>query len=555
MPRRTVLLFFAVLISGIPCHADTIDSLYRELKNASRPNIKTANSLMIALDAEGTADSLYTFTNDDRAADIMKTLSLYMAYHYDAHYQYMLAVDAFRQMAAYAHEGGDLAAEGDALSQAAVEYHRTGNLEKAIEASMQALHIDSLLGDTALLSNDFSTLAGTCLAAGRHNDAVMMIERAIAIEQSRAVPEKLAIRYGIASEIYNKKGDTDRALHYAEMAYELDRKAGNAVGTARRLSQMADIYQARGELSQAENFYRRAISILEENGELHSLTIDYRQLGTVYFMQGNYRQSEQHLLKADSLAQRTGNKYLLSLTEKALADVYQAWGFYDKACPRLQKAMELRDSINTERLQQMAANFIGHDEIGQQHAELMSQRNTIRLLQTGIAVLALLLVASMVFLFLLRRKVRELNKLNSLRSEMQTPEPLQLTEEMDSIHTKPLPSLSQMADDDRQFLLKVVDFVNDNMKARKITVDLLAQEMCMSRSQLARRLTALTGESPNIFITNIRLEKARRLLKSTNMSVNEIAYECGYDESSYFIRVFRQELGMTPQQYRNMPIA
>lgn len=552
MPNRSFFLFIALLLSVIPCHADTIDSLYRELKNANRPNIKTANSLMIALDAEGTADSLYTFTSDDRAADIMKTLSLYMAYHYDAHYQYMLAVDAFRQMAAYAHEGGDQAAEGDALSQAAVEYHRIGNLEKAIEASMQALHIDSLLCDTALLSNDFSTLAGTCLAAGRHDDAVVMIERAIAIEQSRAVPEKLAIRYGIASEIYNKKGDADRALHYAEMAYELDRKAGNAVGTARRLSQMADIYQARGELSQAENFYRRAISILEENGELHSLTIDYRQLGTVYFMQGIYRLSEQYLLKADSLAQRTGNKYLLSLTEKALADNYQAWGHYDKACPRLQKAMELRDSINTERLQQMAANFIGHDEIDQQHAELMSQRDTIRLLQTGIAVLALLLVVSIVFLFILRRKVEELDKLN-------TKQPVEELDKLNSlqpvVELEKISSLTQMADDDRQFLLKVVDFVNVNMKARKITVDLLAQEMCMSRSQLARRLTALTGESPNIFITNVRMERARRLLKSTNMSVNEIAYECGYDEASYFIRVFRQELGMTPQQYRNMPIA
>jgi AraC-like DNA-binding protein len=158
----------------------------------------------------------------------------------------------------------------------------------------------------------------------------------------------------------------------------------------------------------------------------------------------------------------------------------------------------------------------------------------------------------------------ELDKLKSLQTvaesdKLNTKQPVEELDKLNSlqpvVELEKISSLTQMADDDRQFLLKVVDFVNVNMKARKITVDLLAQEMCMSRSQLARRLTALTGESPNIFITNVRMERARRLLKSTNMSVNEIAYECGYDEASYFIRVFRQELGMTPQQYRNMPIA
>ena len=92
------------------------------------------------------------------------------------------------------------------------------------------------------------------------------------------------------------------------------------------------------------------------------------------------------------------------------------------------------------------------------------------------------------------------------------------------------------------------------MEVRKITIDQLAEEMCMSRSQFSRRITALTKESPNAFITRIRLEKAIRLLKDTNMSIKEIAYDCGFDESNYFIRVFRQMYDMTPQQYRNAPI-
>ena len=275
MKRRLVVSISLILLVCSYSFANTVDSLFYELKGASKPSLATANSLMIALDAEGVVDSLYTFDRSIATANMMKTVCLYMAYHYDAHYQYARAADAFRMMATYAHEDDDLAGKGDALSQAAVEFHRIGDFENAIKANLEALHIDSLLGDTALLSNDFSTLAGTYLAAGRQEEAVRLIERAIEIERSKAVPTKLSIRYGNAAEIYNKNGNQALALKYAEMAYELDRKAGNAVGTARRLSQMADIYQAKGELTQATKFYGRAIDILEKEGELHSLTIDY----------------------------------------------------------------------------------------------------------------------------------------------------------------------------------------------------------------------------------------------------------------------------------------
>ena len=114
--------------------------------------------------------------------------------------------------------------------------------------------------------------------------------------------------------------------------------------------------------------------------------------------------------------------------------------------------------------------------------------------------------------------------------------------------------LKNMSSADRQFILNVVDYVHANMKVRKITIDQLAEEMCMSRSQFNRHITALTKESPNAFITRIRMEKAVRLLKDTNMSIKEIAYDCGFDESNYFIRVFRQMYDMPPQQYRNSPI-
>jgi AraC-like DNA-binding protein len=72
----------------------------------------------------------------------------------------------------------------------------------------------------------------------------------------------------------------------------------------------------------------------------------------------------------------------------------------------------------------------------------------------------------------------------------------------------------------------------------------------MSHSQLHRKLDALTGYSPNKFIRIIRLNKATALLKDSANSIACVALSCGYNDAGYFARVFKQEYGVTPQEWR-----
>ena len=72
----------------------------------------------------------------------------------------------------------------------------------------------------------------------------------------------------------------------------------------------------------------------------------------------------------------------------------------------------------------------------------------------------------------------------------------------------------------------------------------------MSHSQLHRKLDALTGCSPNKFIRVIRLNNARELLKNPAHSISTVAFNCGYNDPGYFTRVFKQEHGVTPQEWR-----
>jgi AraC-like DNA-binding protein len=75
----------------------------------------------------------------------------------------------------------------------------------------------------------------------------------------------------------------------------------------------------------------------------------------------------------------------------------------------------------------------------------------------------------------------------------------------------------------------------------------------MSRSQFTRRLTAASGMAASNFLNRIRLEKACRLLKGTEKPVSTIAYECGFDDTSYFSNLFKKQYKVTPMQFRIMP--
>ena len=556
--KKLTITLLCIVSMLLPFHsvADTADSLYQILKADERANHTVANSLMIMLDAEGIADTLYSFSRADERSYIMKTVALYMAYHYDAAYDYAKAASAFMEMARQAKLDDDIAAEGDAFSQAAVEFHHIGEFDEAIRVNLQALHIDSLLNDTALLSNDLSTLAATCLVANRIDEAVRYILLAIEKEESRATPTKLSIRYGHAAEIFNKKGDTEKALNYAQKAYEIDRKAGNDIGIARRLSQMADIYMDMREWKQAETCYQRAITVLEEKQERHSLTIDYKQMGSLFLKQHKPNKAIGWLLKADSLASMTGNRYFLSQITRLLANAYDALGQHTKAYTYLTKAMNLNDSIYNERVGQLTSNLRTHYELEQQRSELLRQKGIVTKQQCTIAILIGLIVALTLLFFFIRRKSTKAKGDDHKAVSADESETVQAEASvgLNDTQVKDGTYLKNMSSADRQFILSVVDYVHANMKVRKITIDQLAEEMCMSRSQFSRRIMALTKESPNTFITRIRMEKAIRLLKDTNMSIKEIAYDCGFDESNYFIRVFRQTYDMTPQQYRNAPI-
>ncbi|MEP1032185.1 ATP-binding protein [Ekhidna sp.] len=96
------------------------------------------------------------------------------------------------------------------------------------------------------------------------------------------------------------------------------------------------------------------------------------------------------------------------------------------------------------------------------------------------------------------------------------------------------------------FLKRAIEAVESNMMNDAFTVEDLSDLLAMDRTQLFRKMKAMTGESPSSFIRNIRLRRAKQMLESDAASVAEIAYAVGFSSPSYFIKCYKDQYGISP---------
>jgi len=97
---------------------------------------------------------------------------------------------------------------------------------------------------------------------------------------------------------------------------------------------------------------------------------------------------------------------------------------------------------------------------------------------------------------------------------------------------------------------KVISFMESHFN-EDLPLDSLVRLSGLSRSTFRRHFQETIGESPIVYLLKLRIKKATILLDSTNLSVAEIAFQCGFTDSNYFSHQFRKFWGFSPSAYRN----
>ena len=98
-------------------------------------------------------------------------------------------------------------------------------------------------------------------------------------------------------------------------------------------------------------------------------------------------------------------------------------------------------------------------------------------------------------------------------------------------------------------IVLAIDYMNQNYH-KKISLKELALQVNYSQYHFIRLFQKETGKTTFQYLTDIRVEKAREFLSTTNLSITEICLQCGFQNSSHFANFFKVQTGMRPREYR-----
>jgi transcriptional regulator GlxA family with amidase domain len=100
------------------------------------------------------------------------------------------------------------------------------------------------------------------------------------------------------------------------------------------------------------------------------------------------------------------------------------------------------------------------------------------------------------------------------------------------------------------FIRRINEVMTKHLSDDDFDINNLCEQLNLSRTQLYRKFRSLTSESPHDYFLKMKLQKARSLLTSSDLTVAEAAYRAGFKNVSHFSKAFTREFGINPSDIR-----
>ena len=168
-----------------------------------------------------------------------------------------------------------------------------------------------------------------------------------------------------------------------------------------------------------------------------------------------------------------------------------------------------------------------------------------RIIIYGLVMLVGLIVMITLILFQVyeyRQRVKKEREINEAKLAKQQHQLEKITAEL------ALSRAQQQHFSEEHFMQRLEEQIDLRLSDPMLDVEKLAVEMGMSRTGLYRKVKAATGQSPVELIRHIRLHKAQQLLRSTDATVQQVAYEVGFSAANYFAKCYKEEFGVSPTE-------
>ena len=440
----------------------------------------------------------------------------------------------------------------DELSILAVCTSRQSDYQKALRYAKECNAMDRASGDKEMISSSLNTIGAIYVDAKQPQEGLKYILEALQLAEEINHRARIAMYCGAAAETELSMSHFDAALRYIERAIRLEREDGRQMKLRVRLAQKAAILLGMKQHQEALAIFDSIIPYFRHEGNRQSLAISLNKVGhTLLSMSREQgcadaekrrleRQAVPYLREAVSLCHEMGNPY----NEMHARDgLYQAlWTISpDSARLELERFDLLKDSLYNNGAADLLARYnaeFGNTRLTEENTSVHRSRTIIL-----IVCLALLAVAVTLVVMLRRRSALQRRRLSEVT--------MTLDELRQRYENERADRQQELSARDKDFLSRTMVIIAEQIENNSVNVDALASQMAMSTTQFRNRLKAITGETPQAYITNIRMQKARQLLDNSTpqTTILDIALSCGYEDQGAFTRAFKRFYGVTPTDY------
>jgi len=432
-------------------------------------------------------------------------------------------------------------------------YWALGDNELAIEKGLAAVDIAEQGKLETVLGESYQVLTRSYMDQRA---------RAKAIDYNRKA-EKIAIdtkNWDLLSRVYNLSGvlqfinarEDSALLFYNKALSIMEEHPTPKLHLAQVTSNIGECY-VNSNPDLAFSYFTKALLIARENKNRSAEAGTSVKVGNALLKKGKYKEADSYFQASLKLSRTLGLKRVIRHAYAGLADLKAREGKADEALEYMQKYYRISDSLlNVTKTRQIVELETRHEiEKKEQEIKLLEQEGRIQKIWAYISLAGFLLIASfsIIVYYLQRFREKKNREILNLQIDSLSSENKALTDKykralmIDDNHDKPMESV------DERLLKKAIEVVETNIGDPLFGVEELSKELAMSRTNMHRKIKAITGFPPSDLIRNIRLRKAAMLLVHKADTVSQISLTVGFEDHSYFTKAFKKHFGVTPSDY------
>lgn len=222
----------------------------------------------------------------------------------------------------------------------------------------------------------------------------------------------LAIRYGVASEIYLNLGEKEKALEFADEALRLDSLDGRWGKVAVRRSQKGGVLMEMGNDAAARRELELAVPVFRKENNLNSLAISLAQLGEIAFRSGDHSSALEAFDECVDVCVMTENIYIESRVRRDLWQLYREKDSQE-ALIHLERHVDLQSELNNDKTSELMRSFDVKYETLKKEQTIALQKSRLFYIGLALVLFVLLAVAGMVLAFMKNKVARAMEERNA----------------------------------------------------------------------------------------------------------------------------------------------